>query len=75
VEKYCRDGQATDDNITWPMRMACWVTNAADTHSEYELLISVPWQHVYPNAPQYYFYTHIACLVYVFQESNSVPDL
>ena len=31
VEKYCRAGQATDDNIA---SIACCITKAADTHSE-----------------------------------------
>ena len=26
VEKYCTAGQATDDNITWSMRISCWIT-------------------------------------------------
>jgi len=42
VEKYCRDGQDTDDNITRRMRIECWINNGTDTHSEYELMIAVP---------------------------------
>ena len=40
VEKYCRVGQATDDNITRLMRTACWITKATDTHSAYVILIA-----------------------------------
>ena len=40
MEKYCRTGQATDDSITWRMRIACFVTKATDTHSEYVILIA-----------------------------------
>ena len=32
----------THDNITRRIRIACWITNGTDTHSEYELLIAVP---------------------------------
>jgi len=35
VEKYGKAGQATVDNVLWLMRLACWITNATDTHSEY----------------------------------------
>jgi hypothetical protein len=31
VEKYGTAGQATDDNIIWRMRIACWLTEATDT--------------------------------------------
>jgi len=41
VEKYDR---ATDDNITWHVRFAYWVTEATDTHSEYVVLIAFPQQ-------------------------------
>jgi len=27
------------------MRFACWISKAADTHSEYEILIAFPMQH------------------------------
>jgi hypothetical protein len=35
VEKYCRARQATDDNIIRCVRIACCISKAADTHSEY----------------------------------------
>jgi hypothetical protein len=44
VEKFGRARQATDDNIIRRMRFACWITKATDTHSEYVILIAVPWQ-------------------------------
>jgi hypothetical protein len=46
VEKYGRARQATDDNITQRMRIACWITKATDIHSEYvtDLLIAFPLQ-------------------------------
>jgi hypothetical protein len=44
VEKYGRAGQATDDNITWRMRFACWINKSTDTRSEYVILIAFPRQ-------------------------------
>jgi hypothetical protein len=44
TEKYGRVGQATDDNIIRRMRIACWITKATDTHSEYVILIAFPRQ-------------------------------
>jgi hypothetical protein len=31
LEKYGRARHATDDNIIWSMRVACWITKAAGT--------------------------------------------
>ena len=31
MEKYCRAGRATDDNITRHMDIACWIPKATDT--------------------------------------------
>jgi len=28
----------------WPMRIACWIVKATDTHSEYLTLITFPLQ-------------------------------
>jgi hypothetical protein len=33
VEKYGRARQATDDNIIWRMRFACFINKATDTHA------------------------------------------
>jgi hypothetical protein len=43
VEKYCRAGQATDDNVLCHMGFA-WMTKATNTHSEYLILIAFPQQ-------------------------------
>jgi hypothetical protein len=42
VEKYGTAGQATEDNITRRMRIACWINNATDSHSEYVKLTAFP---------------------------------
>jgi len=39
VEKYCKARQATDDNIICCMCIASCVSKAADTHSEYVIII------------------------------------
>jgi hypothetical protein len=44
VEKHGTARQATDVNIIQRMRFACWMTKAADTHSEYVILIAFPRQ-------------------------------
>ena len=36
--------QATDDNITQRMCIACWITKATDTHLECVILIVFPWE-------------------------------
>jgi hypothetical protein len=38
-DKYCRAGQATNDNIIWRMRLACCVTKATDSLSEFVILL------------------------------------
>jgi len=30
--------------VIWRMRIACWLTKATDTHSEYVILIALPLQ-------------------------------
>jgi hypothetical protein len=44
VGKYGRARHATDDNIIRRMGLACWITKATDTHSEYVILIASPRQ-------------------------------
>jgi hypothetical protein len=52
MEKYCTAGQATDDSIIRYMRFACWINNAADTHSEYIILIGFHGKSGYAKAHQ-----------------------
>jgi hypothetical protein len=39
-----QQGQATDDNTIWHMRIACWIPKATNTHSEYAIHIAFPLQ-------------------------------
>jgi len=40
VEKYGTARQATDDKIVRRMLIACWITKATNTHTEYVILIA-----------------------------------
>ena len=40
MEKYCRAGQATNDDKIQRMRDAGWITKAANTHLEYVIFIA-----------------------------------
>jgi hypothetical protein len=42
VEKYGTARQATEENVIWLMRFACWIIKATNTHSEYVILIDFP---------------------------------
>jgi hypothetical protein len=63
VEKYDRARQATDDNIIRRMRLACWITKATDTPSEYVILIAFPRQEWLRENVSMLRHTYIACLV------------
>jgi hypothetical protein len=44
LETYNRDGQDTNSNKIWRMRLVCWVNMTTDTHSEYVILFAFPMQ-------------------------------
>jgi hypothetical protein len=44
VEDWGTAGQVTDCNIIRRMRLACWMTKATGTYSEYVILVAFPWQ-------------------------------
>jgi len=45
--------------IIWRMRIACWLTKAKDTHSEYVILIAFPLQHwLHERASMCCLYVH-----------------
>jgi meiotically up-regulated gene 157 (Mug157) protein len=44
MEKNGIAGHAADDNIIWFMRITCWITRAANTHSEYVIFNAFPRQ-------------------------------
>jgi hypothetical protein len=65
MEKYGTARQATDDNIIWRMRIACWITKATDTSSESVIFIAFPRQQWLRERASILRYTYIACLVFI----------
>jgi hypothetical protein len=63
VEKCGRDRQATDENIIWRMRIACWITKATDKHSELVILTAFPQQQCLRKRTSMLRYMYIASLV------------
>jgi hypothetical protein len=63
VEKYGRAGQATAANIMWCMHFAFLITETADTHSEYVILIAFMRQWWLQKRASILYYTCIVCLV------------
>jgi hypothetical protein len=56
---YGRARQVAVGNMILCMRFSCWITNAADTHSEYDMLIAFPWQlwlHLYVHCLFFYIF-------------------
>jgi len=47
----------------WRMRIACWITKATNTHSEYVILIAFPLQQWLHERASMLRYTYIACPV------------
>ena len=62
MEKYGRVGYATDENIMWRMRIACWIINATKTPSEYVIFTAFPRQQWLRECASLLRYTYIACL-------------
>jgi hypothetical protein len=63
VEKYGRARQATDDNIIRRMRLACWVTMATDTHTEYVIFTAFPQQQWLRERASMLRYMYTGCLI------------
>ena len=62
MEKYCRAGQATDDDIIRCMHVACWNTMDTDTHAEYVIVNVLSRQQWLRERAKLLHYTCIACL-------------
>jgi hypothetical protein len=54
VEKFGKAGQATVDNITKRTRIATWIPEAKDIHSECVILIAFPPQQWLPQRAKCY---------------------
>jgi len=46
----------------WCTHIACQITEARDTHSEYAIIIAFPWQQQLHKHASVLSYSHIACL-------------
>jgi hypothetical protein len=56
------------------MHIACWISKATDTHSEYVIFIALPLQQrLHEHAPVF-SYTYIACLVSSVRTSSEGPQ-
>jgi hypothetical protein len=70
VEKYGTAGQASDDNITWRMRIACWIPKATNTDSQYVIFIAFAQKRRLYERVSVLRHTYFACLVLMLDGSN-----
>jgi hypothetical protein len=56
--------QGRPQMTVWRMSIACWITMATNTHSEYIIIIAFPLQQWLRNRASMLRYTDIACHVY-----------
>ena len=63
MKKYGRAGQAADDNIIRRVSFACWLSEAANTHSEYVIIIAFPLQQRFHERASMLRDTRSDCLV------------
>ena len=64
--KYGTAEQATDDDIIWRMRIACWVNKPTNTHSECVILIAFPIQQWLQERTSVLRYTYSTLPVFLF---------
>ena len=55
--------QAKDDKTIRRMHLACWITKATDTHSEYVTLLLSHGKNGYADAPELHVYSYVSCLI------------
>jgi hypothetical protein len=65
-KRWSHSGQATDNNITRRMRLACWVTKGTHIHAEYLILLAFPQQELLRERGSMLNNTYIACLVKIW---------
>jgi len=53
---------------TWRTRIACWIAEATNTHSEYVILIAFPRQQWLHESASMLRYTYVHCLSCYFSE-------
>ena len=67
MEKYDTARQATDNNTIRLVRIACLMTMATDTYSEYVTLIALRPQHRANERALVVHYKYTACLVVLLE--------
>jgi hypothetical protein len=70
VEKFCRDGHATDDIIILRMLFAGCIPKATDTHAGYVIIIALPRQRWLRASVLRY--TYIAYLVCISKQTTMI---
>jgi hypothetical protein len=75
VERYGRAGKATDDNIIWRMRFACWIPKATNTYSEYVILIAFARQQWLQERAYMLRYKYVACLLVLLGTNTLLSSL
>jgi len=58
----------------WRMRIACWISKATDTHSEYVILLLFHRNNGYANAPQCYVKRELPALLIVCVSNSKRTD-
>jgi hypothetical protein len=56
----------------WRMRIACWITKATDTHSEYVIFIAFPLQQWLQESASLLRYRHSPCFVNTSEASCAI---
>jgi hypothetical protein len=70
VEKYGRVRHVTNDNSIRRMHIACWVTKATDTHSEYLILVHFPQQQWLRERNSIFHYTYTTIYIIYYNYYN-----
>jgi hypothetical protein len=73
--KYCRTGQATNNNKTGRMLIACWMSKVTNTDLKYVILITSPLQKWLRERASILRYTYIACIVYLYLYFRTLAHL
>jgi hypothetical protein len=68
MEKYGTARQATDGNIVWRLRVACWINKTADTRSVYVIFMAFPRWHWLRERISMLFYTYSAYPIHAASE-------
>jgi len=73
-EKYCRAGQMT----IWPIRNACWIQKATNTHSGYVIIMAFPpqqWMHERASTLRYTYIDCLACYQMIWARQKVSLDV